>query len=150
MDTSSNFCGLCERIQFDDAITGGCEAQDTDGNRVLSFVGDDDERYFDTGLEIQDTYPTFPFLSRSAAYNKCDGCIFLKASAANALSQIGDDIISDNVRIGIRAGYRWSWEVVDTPSDLRGIVALVLAFAIHDSQGLWTSLISALTYINSY
>ncbi|KAI1149182.1 heterokaryon incompatibility protein-domain-containing protein [Nemania diffusa] len=137
MDTPSKFCGLCQCIQFDDAASKGYAARDEDGNSILSFDGDEHARYFDTGLRIQDKFPDFPLLSKSAADNKCDGCGFLKDSALQALAAHGDDLSKDR-KLEIRATYLWrkSEEYGGTDVVLfQGIGALELEFIILDDQG---------------
>ncbi|KAI0448585.1 heterokaryon incompatibility protein-domain-containing protein [Xylaria acuta] len=105
MDTPSRFCDKCQAIQFNDAEWGGYAALDEEGKTILKFDEDDRPRRFEIHLDIEDIYPSFPFLSKSAA-NGCDCCGMLKHSAAKAFTyQRFDGLTEEKFRISVE--YLW-------------------------------------------
>ena len=106
MSAPSRFCDKCQAIQFNDAEWGGFAALDDDGRSVVKFDKGFRPRRFEIGLKIEDTYPSFPFLSGSAA-DGCDCCGMLKHSVLKAFVGNGfDDSREEKFRLS--AEYCWT------------------------------------------
>ncbi|KAF2963907.1 hypothetical protein GQX73_g9655 [Xylaria multiplex] len=107
MDLSSHFCDKCKALQFNDAKWGGYAALNKEGKPILKFDEDDRPRQFEIPLGIEDTHPSYPFLSKSAA-GGCDCCGMLKKSALKAFEHGELDSLREEEKFRISVEYLWN------------------------------------------